>query len=1197
MAPAFTSDYDKVKEVILKKYEISPETYRLRFRSLSTDTEESPTELYIRLKDLFSKWVQLDVSSKTEIMETLVLEQYMRVLYPEVRIWVKERNPSTAGEAADLVESYIAARKGSSGAFRYSGVFPEARGKSVGSGGSSFSQTKAQSFKVTDPKPSLPVVTQKMPRGDISSPKVVLKPDKEPTISVLLNGKLLTALVDTGCTRVTTNLPYPVLLGTDMPILADLVQETAWCGIVTRAQSKKYTRVAQTEDSIDGTLQDMPFFLEESLAEEGLSEEDRLDKRRKKVADLIDSSQQTKFEWEEPEIAESEFVIPSELGQLGQPLQKEDATLSECFGKVSKDATVSSLYGETFMVEQGLLYRQSEKEGSQLVVPKSQHRKVLELSHSIPWSGHMGFMKTLRRVSKRFYWPGMYTEVKEYCKTCPECQLAVGRAPAKAPLVPIPAVDAPFERIGVDIVGPVERSQKGNRFILVVCDYATRYPEAYPLRDVTAKQIAAALLNFFSHVGIPKVVLTDQGPNFMSRTLKQVYQLLGIKRVRTTPYHPQTDGLVERFNQTLKGMLKKFVSENGKDWDKWLPYLLFAYREVPQASTGFSPFELLFAHQIRGPLDVLRDSWEANDKPTKQNILSYILKMREKLQLASTQARESVQESQVKQKIWYDQKARSRTFQAGEQVLLLLPTSENRLLAKWQGPYQVRKKVGPVTYEIEMPSRNKPLQTFHINMLKKWHSPPAQPEPVRAEVKDLLVRAVQEEDEVEEQFLPVGGSEYPLNLQHLTVEQKSQLQNCIPEQLFQDTPGKTDLVQHHIYLKDVKPIRQPVYRVPERLVPIMKQELEVMQKLEVIEPSVSEWNNPIVLVPKKDGSLRFCLDFRKLNSVSKFDPYPMPRVDDLIEKLGSAQYLTILDLCKGYWQVPLSPDSKEFTAFKTPFGHYQFRVLPFGLHGAPATFQRMIDQILSGTEKYAAAYLDDIIIFSRTWQGHLIHLKEVLTRIKNAGLTIRSDKCTIAKAETCYLGHVLGHGVIRPQVGKVEAIKQAERPVTKKQVRSFLGLVGWYRRFIPNFSEKALALTELTRKNKPNKPNWTADSPETTDFVEENGFENGGYHVCTSGYSETGNDPLLASGGRPKAGGHADTGHLLMEVFMGDGAVRSHGSLPQERDHTLMEIIDKELTGSGLSGFSQGHEVIPICCCGDSNKTFGCRLPYGQGKL
>lgn len=122
----------------------------------------------------------------------------------------------------------------------------------------------------------------------------------------------------------------------------------------------------------------------------------------------MDSSEQTKFEWEEPEIDESDFVIPSELGQL----QKEDTTLSESFGKVSKDATVSSLYGEMFMMKQGLLYRQSEEEGSQLVVPKAQLRKVLELSHSIPWSGHMGFMKTLRRVSKQFYWPGMYTEVK-----------------------------------------------------------------------------------------------------------------------------------------------------------------------------------------------------------------------------------------------------------------------------------------------------------------------------------------------------------------------------------------------------------------------------------------------------------------------------------------------------------------------------------------------------------------------------------------------------------------------------------------------------------------------------------------------------------------------------------------------------------------------------------------------------------------
>lgn len=160
MSPALSLDYDRVKEVILKKYEISPETYRLRFRSLDTPADESPMELYVRLKDLFSKWVRLETSSKMGLMETLVLEQYMRVLYPEVRTWVKERNPVTAEEAASLVEAYSTARKGSSGTFRYAGSLQSNRGKSVGSGGSSYSQLQTQILKPTHPKPIPPVVAR-----------------------------------------------------------------------------------------------------------------------------------------------------------------------------------------------------------------------------------------------------------------------------------------------------------------------------------------------------------------------------------------------------------------------------------------------------------------------------------------------------------------------------------------------------------------------------------------------------------------------------------------------------------------------------------------------------------------------------------------------------------------------------------------------------------------------------------------------------------------------------------------------------------------------------------------------------------------------------------------------------------------------------------------------------------------------------
>ena len=184
----------------------------------------------------------------------------------------------------------------------------------------------------------------------------------------------------------------------------------------------------------------------------------------------------------------------------------------------------------------------------------------------------------------------------------------------RAPLIPLPIISEPFARVAMDIVGPLPRSKSGNKYILVMCDYATCYPEAVPLKTTDAVSVAEELLKVFCRVGFPNKILTDQGSNFMSQLLKEVYRLLRIHPICTTPYHPQTDGLCERFNQTLKKMLQKAAVEEGKDWDKLLHYLLFAYREVPQASTGFSPFELLYGRYVRGPLDLLRESWEAERK-------------------------------------------------------------------------------------------------------------------------------------------------------------------------------------------------------------------------------------------------------------------------------------------------------------------------------------------------------------------------------------------------------------------------------------------------------------------------------------------------------------------------------------------------------------------------------------------------------
>ena len=211
-------------------------------------------------------------------------------------------------------------------------------------------------------------------------------------------------------------------------------------------------------------------------------------------------------------------------------------------------------------------------------------------------------------------------------------------------------------------------------------------------------------MSLFSRVGIPEEILTDQGSNFMSVLLQEIYQLLGISRIRTSPYHPQTDRLVERFNGTLKAMMKKFTYKNKKDWDEYLPYLLFAYREAPEESTGFSPFELLYGRQVRGPLDVLREVWteEESEKTTE---ITHLVQMRKRLEKMSSLVRANSARAQKRQKKSYDAKVKEQLLEIGDEVLVLLPMKQNKLKLQWSGPYQITRKVTPVDYEVERPGR------------------------------------------------------------------------------------------------------------------------------------------------------------------------------------------------------------------------------------------------------------------------------------------------------------------------------------------------------------------------------------------------------------------------------------------------------------------------------------------------------------
>ena len=236
--------------------------------------------------------------------------------------------------------------------------------------------------------------------------------------------------------------------------------------------------------------------------------------------------------------------------------------------------------------------------------------------------------------------------------------------------------------------------------------------------------------------------------------------------------------------------------------------------------------------------------------------------------------------------------------------------------------------------------------------------------------------------------------------------------------------------------------------------------------------STSAWAAPMVIVRKKDGIARIFGDFRKLNQVNNLMFFPMPRIDDLMDTVEDTDYITTMNLAKGYLEVPTAKEDREKTDFTSPSGIYQFRVMPLGLSGAPTTFQRMIDNVLRGTKEFTGVYIDNVNISSRECTSHLQHIERVFEKFKEAGLTVKL-KCIFAANECSYLQHLVGKGGIKPEESKSRLIKEMERPNTKNEVRSFLGMTGYYWRFIRNYAEKAEPLTTLTRKGVPEKIPWT----------------------------------------------------------------------------------------------------------------------------
>jgi hypothetical protein len=306
--------------------------------------------------------------------------------------------------------------------------------------------------------------------------------------------------------------------------------------------------------------------------------------------------------------------------------------------------------------------------------------------------------------------------------------------------------------------------------------------------------------------------------------------------------------------------------------------------------------------------------------------------------------------------------------------------------------------------------------------------------------------------------------------EHLTEEQGQKVRQLLNKHqaVFaknKNDLGRTNIVQHRINTGNSGPIRQQHRRIPLAKKGEAEEEIQRMLETGVIEPSKSPWAAPIVLVRKKDGSVRFCIDYRLLNNVTLKDSYPLPRIDDSLDALRGSIWFSTMDLASGYWQVEMDPRDAEKTAFATTCGFYQFRVMPFGLCNAPSTFERMMEYLLAGLHwETCLIYLDDIIVYADTFDQHLERLEEVLTRVRKGGLKISPKKCHFFQAKVKFLGHVVSSEGIATDPEKITAVQEWPTPSSVHEVRSFLGTCSYYRKFIKSFANIARPLHKLTEK-------------------------------------------------------------------------------------------------------------------------------------